>query len=195
MTGCWLSDRLPQFSFKTLKPELLTICILTIILPAGIYIWAVNTEPVNNVRWIAFPLLVFTIGGIAALVYAREKISKALRVVGYTYMIATVLVFAWLFPALDSQTPMEKHKALLSSAENVVAYQNFNDAFVFYTKHSIPLFTNADSLANYIDTHNNVVVLSKAKQFPTLDSLPSLKLYSKDMDLFSVSYSAIYVKK
>jgi len=195
MIGCWLSDRMPLFSFKNLKLELLTICILTIILPAGIYIWAINTEPVNKVSWIAFPLLVFTIGGIAALVYARENVGKGLRTIGYTYMIATVLVFAWLFPALDSQTPMEKHKALLSTAENVVAYQNFNDAFVFYTKKSIPLFTNADSLADYIHAHNNVVVLSKAKQFPALDSMPSLKLYSKDMDLFSVSYSAIYIKK
>jgi len=90
---------------------------------------------------------------------------------------------------------MQKHKELISTADNVVAYQNFNDAFVFYTKHSIPLITNVDSLAAYINTHDNVVVLSKAKQFPTLDSLPSIKQYSKDMDLFSVSYSAIYIKK
>ena len=110
-------------------------------------------------------------------------------------MVATVLVFAWLFPALDSQTPMQKHKELISSAENVVAYDYFNDAFVFYTKHSIPLIQNVDSLAAYINTHKNAVVLYKGKQFKTLDSLPSLKLYSKDMDLFSVSYSAIYIKK
>ncbi|TKK68283.1 glycosyltransferase family 39 protein [Ilyomonas limi] len=194
MIGCWLADRLPVFSFKNIKPELLIICILTMILPLGIYTWAVNTEPVDNVSWIAFPLLVFTVGGIAALVYARQNISKALRVIGCTYMVATLLVFAWLFPALDSQTPMEKHKQFIGAADNVVAYQNFNDAFVYYTKHPIPLITDIDSLAAYINTHNNAVVISKSKQFKTLDSLPSIKLYSKDMDLFSVSYSAIYIK-
>jgi hypothetical protein len=165
------------------------------LLPVGIYIWAINTEPVDNVRWIAFPLLIFTIGGIVAWVYAKQNIGKSLHIIGCTYMIATLLVFAWLFPVLDSQTPMQKHKDLISTADNVVAYQNFNDAFVFYTKHPIPLLTSIDSLAAYIDTHRNVVVISKSKDFKTLDSLPCIKPYSKDMDLFSVSYSAIYIKK
>jgi len=62
MIGCWLADRLPAISFKTIQPELLIICILTMLLPAGIYIWAINTEPVNKVSWIAFPLIIFTIG-------------------------------------------------------------------------------------------------------------------------------------
>lgn len=192
MIGYWLAERLPVLSVKNVKPEMLTVCILSAILPVGIYLWAINTEPVNAVSWIAFPLLVLSAGGIATWLLARKSVSRSLLVIGGTYMLATVLVFMWLFPALDSQTPMEKHKALIRTASHVVAFQNFNDAFVYYTKGPIPLFTNADSLSAYLNTHQSVVVLSKGKEFPVLDSLPTLRQYSKDMDLFSVSYSAIY---
>ncbi len=195
MVGCWLAERLPAFTFKRVKPELLVICILTMLMPVGIYIWAINTEPVNHVSWIAFPLLVFTIGGIIALVYAKQGIEKSLRIIGFTYMIASLLIFAWLFPAIDSQSPMQKHKKLISSADNVVAYDKFNDAFVFYSKHYIPTIHSVDSLAAYINSHNNAVILCKGRQFKTLDSLPTIKQYSKDRDLFSLSYSAIYIKK
>ena len=195
MIGSWLSDRLPALTFRTLKPEMLVICLLTMLMPIGIYIWAINTEPVNQVSWIAFPLLIFTIGGIVALACAKKGIGKSLQVLGCTYMIATLLVFAWLFPVLDSETPMQKHKALIGAANNIVAYDYFNDAFVFYAKHPIPLIQNIDSLAAYVNSHDSAVILYKGKQFKTLDSLPSIRLYSKDMDLFSVSYSAIYIKR
>ncbi len=168
---------------------------LSMTLPAGIYIWAINTEPVDKVSWIAFPLIIFTIGGFAALLYARKDISKSLQIVGITYMMATVLVFAWLFPAIDSHTSMQQHKQLISTADHVVAYQNFNDAFVFYTKHPILIIDNVDSLNRYMTIHPDALVLSRDRRFTTLDSLPALTLYSKDMDLFSLSYSAIYTRK
>jgi hypothetical protein len=164
-------------------------------MPVGIYIWALYTEPVNQVSWIAFPLLILTIGGITALVYAKQRVDKSLRIIGFTYMLASLLIFAWLFPIIDSQSPMQKHKKLISSADNLVAYDKFNDAFVFYSKYNIPTIHNVDSLTAYINSHNNAVILCKAREFKTLDSLPNIRQYSKDRDLFSLSYSAIYIKK
>ncbi len=195
LLGCWLANTLATASFKKLKPEILIIAILTIIMPAGIYVWAINTPPVNKVSWIAVPLLVLSAGGGAMLYIAKQSVSKALMVIGGTYMTATLLVFAWLFPALDAQTAMKKHGQILATADEVIGYTEINDAFVFYTKKPVPVLQNIDSLSAYINTHNKVLVLYNGKNFKQLDSLPSLQLYSKDIDLFSTKYSAIYQKR
>ena len=194
MLGCWLTDKMPFLSFKKLKPELLLICFLTMLLPAGVYIWAINTEPVNEVSWIAFPLLILTIGGIMALVYAKRNISKSFLIIGYTYMLATVIVFALLFPAIDNLTAMKKHKTLIEKSNHIAAYKDLNDAFVFYAKKPIPVIKNIDSLADYISAHNDAIILSNGKNFTALDSLSSLKFLFKDRDLFSTKYSVIYKK-
>ncbi len=195
MLGCWLSEKLPVLSFKKLKPELLVIFILTILMPVGIYIWAINTKPVDEVSWIAFPLVVFTIGGVLAFIYARQNVVKSLSTIGYTYMIATVLVFAWLFPAMDDVTAMKKHQDVIAHSRNIAAYKDLNDAFVFYAKKPIPVLPTVDSLSHYINSHPDVLILYNGKDFTQLDSMPSLQLYSKDRDLFSSKYSAIYKNK
>ena len=195
MLGCWLSETLPILSFKKVKWEVLIICVLTILLPVGIYSWAIKTEPVNEVSWIAFPLFIFCIGGALALRFARQNIFKSLSIIGYTYIAATLLLFALLFPALDGVTAFKKRESLIKNAANIAAYKEMNDAFVFYAKKQIPVFKTEDSLAAYIQSHNHVLILYNGKDFTTLDSMPSLQLYSKDRDLFSTKYSAIYKKK
>lgn len=192
MLGCWLADKSPSLSFKKLKPELLSICFLTVLMPIGIYIWAINTEPVNKVNWIAFPLLISTIGGILALIHAKHNIAKSLSTIGYTYMLVTVLVFAWLFPAIDGLTAMKKQGLLLKKANNIAAYKDMNDAFVFYAQKSIPVIKDVESLSSYINSHKDAVILSSGKNFSQLDSLPSLNFWSKDRDLFSTKFSVIY---
>ena len=194
MIGCWLSERLPFFSFQKIKPELLIISVLTILTPVGIYVWAINTEPINNVSWIAFPLLILPAGVFIALRY-RKNIAFTMQAIGFTYMLSSLVIFIWLFPAMDSYTAMKKHKPVISKANNIIAYQSFNDAFVFYAKKNIPVFTKIDSLTQFVNTHDNVLILGNGKKFPQLDSLSSLQLYSKDRDLFSSKYSVIYRKK
>ncbi len=194
MLGIWIDQRLAELSFKKIKSELLVICILTMFIPLGIYIWAINTEPMNQVSWIAFPLLILSIGGALALWFARQNISKALLTIGYTYMAATVLVFAWLYPALDSLTAMKKHELLLRSSDNIIAYKDMNDAFVFYTKNNIPIFQNKDSVDQYIASHPSALILYNSRDEIQRDSLPALSLYSKNRDLFSLKYSFIYKK-
>ncbi len=195
MIGCWLSEKMPALSFKTIKPELLVIFILTILMPAGIYVWAANTKPVNEVTWIAFPLLIFSLGGIIAWRYARQNITKALVTIGSTYMCATILVFTWLFPVMDSLTAMKKHEEAIRNSQNIAAYKKINDAFVFYARKPIPVFQTEAKLASYIRLYPNALILYNGKKIGPLDSLPYLQPYSKNRDLFSTKFSAIYKKK
>jgi len=195
LIGCWLTERLRFFSFQKLKPELLTICIITILIPVGIYIWAMNTEPVNRVSWIAFPLLVLPLGTVVALRYRKQNVASSLQAIGFTYMLASLIIFTWLFPAIDDFTAMKQRKSVISQAKNIVAWQSFNDAFVFYAKQNIPVIKNIDSLSQFVAAHDSVLILGNGKNFPQLDSLPSLQLYSRDRDLFSSKYSVVYRKK
>ena len=195
MLGVWIEERLSFLSFKNIRPEFIIICTLTFLMPLGIYIWAINTEPINQVSWVAFPLLVLPAGSLAALRLVKQNVQKALLTIGYTYMIATVLVFVWLYPAMDDVTAMKKHKALLQSATSVAAYKKMNDAFVFYTQKKIPLLQNTDSLKQYMAAHPNAIILYNGRKEVLADSLPLLHLYSKDRDLFSTKYSFIYQAK
>ncbi len=196
LTGVWLNEKLPLLSFKAIKPEVLIICTLTLLMPAGIYIWAINTEPVNELSWIAFPLLILSVGSLAAFRFAKQNTAKSLLSIGYTYMAATVLVFIWLFPAVDDLTAMKKHKNVVESSQHIAAYKKMNDAFVFYSRNRIPILNTRDSVAQYLALYNDALIIgNERKDMLPHDSLPSITLYSKDRDLFSLKYSFIYTKR
>ena len=193
--GCWLAKKKEAFIFQNIKPEILIILLLTLLFPVGIYIWAINTDPINQVSWIAFPLLVFPAGSIVAWTVIKKNFYKGLQVIGFTYMLASLLVFLWLFPAIDTTSAIKKHRDVIRHSDNVIAYKDLNDAFVFYANRNIPVVTNIEALNAYLLGHENTLIISRGKDFHELDNLTAITLYSKDRDLFSSQYSVLYVQK
>ncbi|MCU7548301.1 glycosyltransferase family 39 protein [Chitinophagaceae bacterium LB-8] len=190
LIGCWLN----KVSGQPIKAsfEWAFITLIAIAIPVGTYLWSANTDPVKDIAWIAYPLAILPAGVLLAILSKQSLLRRSL-LVAVASMCTTFLLFSVSFPALDKHTVFRMHKQELKQGEEVVAYKKFNDGFVFYNGHPIPVVNSQEELDSFLNKYHHLVVLSTTKNdFDELNKNHRLHLQSKVRDLFSSKYSAIY---
>ena len=83
----------------------------------------------------------------------------------------------------------------IATANAVVAYRNFNNAFTFYYKKPIVILSSATAVSDYLKHYPSALVLERASWPHLKNSLPQLSVLNKDKYLFSRQYSIIYQLK
>ncbi|MXV51374.1 phospholipid carrier-dependent glycosyltransferase [Pedobacter sp. HMF7647] len=192
LLGYWISEIAETKDFKFLKWEFWFITLVSFSLPVGIFFWASKTEPLTSVNWLAYPLILIPLITLSAYFRRQKDNADLLLTIAGSYMAVSFLLFTIIFPAMDSQTSMRKNEEILTSGKVVVAYKNFNDAFVFTAKKTIPEIQNLQQLDSALKAHPRLLIVSKAFVSAELDSMKNLKLISKSRDVFSRQYSVIY---
>ncbi len=178
-----------------LKPELLTLLVISFLIPVGLFIWLQNTTPFQPVKWQALLFMFLPAGMLMALRSSKWHTGTSILWIAGTYAMFALLVNGVLLPALDQQTPLRKRQQLFHTSSAVVAYQNFNDEFVFYARRTIPVYPSTAALQHFIKPRHGVLVLARGKDFTALDTLKNLECISKDKEIFSSQYAAFYWKK
>ncbi|HYQ57860.1 MAG TPA: glycosyltransferase family 39 protein [Draconibacterium sp.] len=178
-----------------IKPELYVLAVLGIAIPTGVYFYTKNTDPLYSITWVAWLFVVVPVGIIAALLMYKKSIEKGLLTVAATFMLTIFMFFAIPLHVLNHQSPVETFKAEVQSHINIIEYKNYNNAFAFYAHNRIPTFENQEELQDYLNNHDNVLVLSRSRDLSYMDSIPNLTCIAKGHDLFSGQYSGIYEKK
>ncbi|MBX5439664.1 MAG: glycosyltransferase family 39 protein, partial [Thermoflavifilum sp.] len=170
--------------------------LIVLALPMGIYFWAISTPPFAPISWLALLFIPALIGGWMGAFQARKgQQAEALKHVGAGFTLTILLVMLIGYPALDKQTSVRKQAPYLAQASHIVAFQQMNDAFVFYAGKTIPVIQHIDSLKARLQQDSTLWVIRRARDFAMLDSLPQLRLIRKDRDAFSFQYSALYTSK
>ncbi|SFV35086.1 ArnT family glycosyltransferase [Thermoflavifilum thermophilum] len=176
--------------------EWVVLALLVVALPIGIYVWARSSPPFTKLPWLAWLFLPALIGGWMGWFHVRKNLqAEALMHIGAGFTLSILLVMLIGYPALDRQTSVRKQASLVAHAPKIVAFQQMNDAFVFYARQNIPVIGQIDSLKNCLQHDSTLWVIRRARDFAMLDSLPQLRLIRKDRDAFSFQYSALYSSK
>ncbi len=187
-----LDGKLPK---SNIKPELYALAVVTLAIPPGIYFFTKYTEPLGSITWVAFLFLLLPVGGILAVWYYKRSLLKSLLSIAISFMATTLIFFAVSFQVLDNQSPIRIYQDYIESYEHVVAYKDFDHAFAFYADKTIPVFESLNELNQYLETHDGVLVLSRARDLSYMDKIPNLECIREHPDLFSLRSSGIYREK
>jgi 4-amino-4-deoxy-L-arabinose transferase-like glycosyltransferase len=177
---------------SSFRAEAIISLVICLLIPIGVFWWLSKTDPLQPVASYAWLLLLMPV--VALVIFFAKQKNAAIAAIGVPFIVASLVTFGALFPKLDEQTPMRKREAQIRS-HRVVAYRDFNDAFVFYAPARIPVFRERAALESYISAHPDVLVITRAKKFDFIDSIPSLKRLSVDREVFSRQSSAIYTQR
>lgn len=196
MTGAFLTQ-LTRSSIlpKGLHLSYVLLLIITFALPVGAYFWTQSVPGLHSFGWVAWFFLFFPIGALWAYVlFLQKKVTQSLHIIAASFMLSLVLLFAYPYPVLDAQTPMRKAQSLFYPGRPVIVYQRFNDAFVFYIKHPVPVVNDTIALKQFLSDHPDALVISDIKDQTDLQHISGLQLLRKDHEVFNSHTSFIYKK-
>lgn len=180
---------------KRLGIEWTLIALLALALPVGGYFYLKNTDPLQATVEHAWVLAFLPLGALWAwLIWPKSK-SNSLVLLSASFMVTSLLFFAILFPEVDRQSPIRKYQGLVENNKHVVAYRNFDDAFVFYSVEPIKEFEALDELQSYLLENDSVLVLSRERNLSYMDSIPNLQCQGIGHDLFSRRSSGVWIEK
>ncbi len=156
---------------------------LTLLLPVGGY-FALRSDPAlisaaPNAWWLSF----VPAGGLIALVLqARKKTDQSIRMLGYTFITASILFFLILYPAVDNHNPVAMSLHMLENKE-VAYYKKFNPAYSFYLKKKIPELKE-DEIAAFFEENPRGVLISVQKHIETINLPEECEIIFSGKDLF-----------
>ncbi|MCS3802284.1 ArnT family glycosyltransferase [Niastella sp. OAS944] len=183
-------------SAKRLWPEWIALVIITISLVPAIYVMMRSEEAFRPIALLSLWLAVFPASVLAAIYFYNQwRIHTAFSTIAIGAVIATLIFFSVLFPALDKQGSVYKMKPLIQNGKPVIGYRSINDAFVFYHTQPIPILNAADSIAVYLKKDPAILVLERSAKASLPDSIPDLVIVASARDLFSHQYSFLYQLK
>lgn len=195
MTGFYIKDFIDRkiTARKKLLPEWIAIGVASIALPVGVFYWMSTESTLSSISSLSSLLLVFPAAvTLGFFCYRRERLYKAFLIVASGSILQNFLFFLVLYPSLDARGSVQKQKGLVASANRVVAYRSFNNAFTFYHRKPIAIMPSVRAVVEYLKQYPKALVLERASYPHLKDSLPAVTVVRMDKDLFSRQYSIVY---
>lgn len=152
-------------------------------LPVGLYFGIKNEVALRGLEANALLMLVLTAAAVVSFwLFIKRGFRNAMISLLLFYTTFNLIFFNYLYPKLYANNPLSKTINDVRKYKNVVAYKTFQPAFTFYVPQRIPVFEQPDSLKQYLQQHEALVILREANM-PELDSL-GLQKIAAHHDLF-----------
>lgn len=167
------------------------LLVINVALPVGGY-FAINNE-VNTagLGYLAGFLLILSMAAVVALYFVyRNKFRNAAFSTFILYSVFHLILFNYLYPEVYKNNPMSRTIDEVKQAEHVVSYQIFHPSFTYYLEDRVPVFTQLDSLNQFLKS-NKAVVISRKNFSEDLKSIGLVERHSIH-DLFEGSTTVIY---
>jgi 4-amino-4-deoxy-L-arabinose transferase-like glycosyltransferase len=159
------------------------LLIINLALPVGLYFGIKNEVALQGYEANALLMLILSLAAIISFwLFKKRGFRTAMISLLLIYTAFNLVFFNYLYPKLYSNNPLSKTINDVRKYENVVAYKTFQPAFTYYVPKRIPIFDQPDSLWNYLQNHDALVILREAN-VPEIDSL-NLQKIEAHHDLF-----------
>jgi len=168
---------------KNIRHWLKVLFPLTLLVPAGGYFVLKSDPALISAAPYAWWLSFIPAGSLGALVlHARGKTNPSIRMLGYTFITASVLFFLILVPAVDNYNPVAKSLHMLENKE-VAFYKKFNPSYSFYLRKEIPELKE-DEIAPFFEENPGGVLISVQKHMETVTLPEECEIIFSGKDLF-----------
>lgn len=177
-----------------LKPYLITLLIVSFILPIGGYFALKADTSLVSASPAAFWFLVLPIGVIFSyILLTKKQTEKSIIFLGITFILASVLFFTLVFPSIDKNNPVKKSLHLLKDKE-VAYYKKFNASYSFYLKKKIPELKEIE-IDDFFKENPNGVLISIKKQIEQINLPEDCEVIFSGRDLFENPTTVLISKK
>jgi 4-amino-4-deoxy-L-arabinose transferase-like glycosyltransferase len=170
-------------------------CVIAVALPIAAS-YAMHQDPfLNNIPELPWYFIIQTIGALVGLWW----IIRGRRMIAvYSYAIGSFLflqVFFYLIsPQIDEQNPVTQSLPFLKKQNlPIVAYRNFNPAFVFAIGKTLPMMKSPEELATFIQVHDSCYIITQKQFLPELHDSGAQKII-ECRDLFEKPVTVVLVK-
>ena len=127
-------------------------------------------------RWIFLPI---SAGALLAVYFVYQNKWKE-SVLSYllSFWVVCMLTFYWAAPAILSRNPVSGSLSLIQPGKEVLAYGNFNPAYVFALERPLLTFSSIDQLAAYVK-NKSVILISRKEYEVQLKSIGFKPIFEK----------------
>jgi len=148
------------------------LIVLAIVLPLMLY-QALDNEDFSDTLvsglWSALPLIIGVVTGGVLLLY--NKLIPGAAVFALAFILSMRMAFLEFVPNMDNLNPVQMSKDYFDEESNVAAFYIFNPSYSFYLNKPIPVFDQAEAISEYLDQHENAIIITRSNVLPELTGM------------------------
>lgn len=174
---------------KTNAQILYVLFFISILIPVVGFFALEEQAALSNYSYLALFLLPLTIGSGCAIFFWHKKKKDAIIIsITTAWGITALFFFSIIWPTLYAENPIQKSVSIWKNYERVVAYKQFNPAFVWSLGNSIPVYHDLPTLQKALGAEKSkVLILSRSKFKDDLLQLEQTTVLFEKQDLFESS--------
>lgn len=174
---------------KTNAQILHVLFFIAILIPIGAFFALEEQTQLSKYSYLAVFLLPITIGSGFAIYFWHKKRKNAVMIsITSAWGITALFFFSIIWPTLYAENPIQKSSTTWKHYDRVVAYKQFNPAFVWSMRNTIPVYHDLASLQKALENEKyKVLILSRSKYKDDLLQLEKTKVIFEQQDLFESS--------
>jgi len=201
LIGAWLNNLivkrkpLPLYGF-------LVLLVVSLALPIGAWV-ALNKETETSSIAVHAWSLVFLPVAVGWTFIYRKKWTRKKMIITLTavYFLFNFLFISILYPMVYRQNPVSKIYKAIGAKSILIAYQDFNPAFLFNAGNNdfkMPVYRNPDSLKQIVNASNDDIyhtyIITREDRLTTIDSI-FYTVVARHHDLFEYPTNVLLKKK
>jgi 4-amino-4-deoxy-L-arabinose transferase-like glycosyltransferase len=159
---------------------------LMIGLPFGIYFGLKADQSISHLAGLWVYFIPTGLMGVY-WVYTGIRKQNLLRAIQINMMVwlATILMFFYLaFPQVDAENPTRKLIPQMQQGLPVIAYKQFNSAFVFEMQQIIPYYKEANQIEALIREQSSGYIISRKRYQEELEQIEGVTFVDEARDTF-----------
>lgn len=174
---------------KTTTQILYLMLFISICIPLGAFLALEEQAQLAKYAHLSLFLLPLTLGsGLAIYFWHRKKKNAVFICTSAGWAFTGLFFFSIIWPELYNENPVQKSSTIWKKYDKVVAYKQFNPAFVWSLGRNIPVYHDLNALQNELSgKENRVLILSRAKYADELLQLKQTTKVFEQQDLFESS--------
>lgn len=182
-----------QDGLKWYKWSLITLGVISIALPIGVYFVFYIESQLFTLRWYSLFLIVAPVGWLAGLFYLKKKkVFISILSIGVTWVCLSLVIFGFIYPKLLQQNPVSKSFEIIPETENIIAYKSFDAAFPFNYKSTFRVLKYKENLLKEIESNDTLYIISNKRNVKEELEELNLELLFEMKALFENHKTLIY---
>lgn len=197
LTGYFLDRVLADHaSWQNLRPALIVYGILATLLPLAFFFGLRLDPAVSHLSGWAFIFLTFPLGAAAAWYrFRHQQLNRTILALSASFIVTAVLFFQLAYPVIDRENPVSQTLNHIHPNQKVIAYKQFNPAYVFYLEQAVEVFQTPEELQKALLGPESVIILSRTEYLPELTPVVPLKELARRRDLFETPTTVVLTKQ